>query len=144
MQEIPEILDKLKQKLANGVSLAVEFADGAGSAEFFGSGIKPLLNAVLSAAPLLYGAVCADKIVGKAAALLFVYAKARFVYAELISDLALKVLRFYGVSCAFAKLVPYIQNRLQTGQCPTELLCSDTANPDEALRRLCEFMNNGS
>ena len=134
--ETQEIVTQLKTKLASGVSLAVNFADGQGNAEFFGRGIKPLLNSVICAAPLLEKAVCADKVVGKAAALLFVYAKVSFVYAETISDPALKVFKFYKVPHETVKLVPYIQNREGTGQCPMEALCADTIDPEAALQRL--------
>jgi len=164
--EIQKILRWLKEKLAGGAPLAVMFCDdgmnldGCGrtalvsalslavspsgvkfscdgkSAEFFGAGVKPLLTAVVSAAPLFEGAVCADKIVGKAAALLFAYAKAGFVYAETVSMSALDILKAFGIPCEFASVVPFIQNRAGDGQCPMELLCADTDNPREAIKRL--------
>ena len=137
-QCIQEQLDTLKIKLASGARLAVAFIDCFGYAEFFGSGVKPLLTAITKAAPLLSGAVCADRVVGKAAALLFVYANVSFVYGETMSESALQILTANAVPHAFQNKVPFIQNRAGDGQCPMELLCADTSSPLEAFKRLSE------
>ncbi|MCL2797307.1 MAG: DUF1893 domain-containing protein [Firmicutes bacterium] len=123
--------------------LSVRLGSDGKSAEFFGTGIKPLLSAVLSAASLFKNAVCADKIVGKAAALIFAYAKAGFVYAETVSHPALEILKTHGIPCEYAKCVPFIQNRAGLDQCPMELLCADTDSPEEAVRRLRERVVGG-
>ena len=65
------------------------------------------------------------KIVGRGAALLAVYLKAKEVYGALGSKLAVKTLREYKVKFYFVKTVPHILNRDGNGLCPIEKLSLD-------------------
>ena len=80
----------------------------------------------------LRGASAADKVIGKAAALLFVYGGIRQVYAGVISTPALEVFQQYGVVCEYGTLVDRIQNRKGDGLCPMETRAMTLTLPEEA------------
>ena len=133
-----QITGQLKSLLAQkGVSLALYTRDGR-IRTFSGEGIRPLLNAVITEPEIFNGAFAADKVIGKAAALLLAYGNVRGVYAGLISETAIEVFNRFGIFCEFSKSAPFIQNRLGTGQCPMENLCADISGPAEAVKILHE------
>lgn len=80
----------------------------------------------------------ADRIVGKAAALLMVLQGAKNVYAETIDQPALAVFRTHGVNVLFRKLVPIIINRAGDGICPMENAVLAVDDPKEAFTVLSE------
>ena len=82
------------------------------------------------------GAVVADKIIGKAAALLFILCKVREIYSPVMSEPAIDTLKSSDIEFNFDESVPYIINRTNDGQCPMEKAVSDTNNPQEALTRI--------
>lgn len=99
------------------------------------SGIKPMLNFIDSGVDLK-GFTVADRIVGKAAALLFIYAGITEVFAETLSEPALKLLAKNNIPVSYNVLTERIINRAKTGLCPMEETVIDTENPVEALKLL--------
>lgn len=95
-------------------------------------GIKPILLFLRQDPDCLRGASAADKVIGKAAALLFVYGGIRQVYAGVISTPALEVFQQYGVVCEYGTLVDRIQNRKGDGLCPMETRAMTLTLPEEA------------
>jgi len=63
-----------------------------------------------------------DKVIGRAAALLFAYLKAKEVYGVIGSKLAIRALRSFKIKYYFKKTVSGIINRTKTGPCPMERL----------------------
>lgn len=100
-------------------------------------GIRRLLTLVNEQTVLAEGFV-ADRIVGKAAALLMVLQGAKNVYAETIDQPALAVFRTHGVNVLFRKLVPIIINRAGDGICPMENAVLAVDDPREAFTVLSE------
>lgn len=100
-------------------------------------GIRRLLTLVNEQTVLAEGFV-ADRIVGKAAALLIVLQGAKNVYAETIDQPALAVFRTHGVNVLFRKLVPIIINRAGDGICPMENAVLAVDDPREAFTVLSE------
>ena len=88
-------------------------------------GIKPILLFLRQDPDCLRGASAADKVIGKAAALLF-------VYGGVISTPALEVFQQYGVVCEYGTLVDRIQNRKGDGLCPMETRAMTLTLPEEA------------
>ena len=84
----------------------------------------------------LRGFSAADKIVGKAAALLFVLAEVSKVYGEVMSKAGLGVLRAHHIPCAYGTLTPYIVNRQGTGMCPMEETVQTIDDPKAAFDAL--------
>jgi hypothetical protein len=71
-----------------------------------------------------------DKIMGNAAALLAVIAKAREVFSPLGSELAIKTLDRYGIKYHLTQIVPFIMREDGRALCPMEQL-SLGQSPDE-------------
>lgn len=74
----------------------------------------------------LRGFSAADKIVGKAAAMLFVKLGAEYVWADVVSESGLDFLTAHGICCEHGLLTKRIINREGTGQCPMEAAVEDT------------------
>ena len=107
-------------------------------------GVKPLLD-WLDAGADLRGGIAADKVIGKAAAFLYVLLGVSYVYAGVISKPAFDVLSKYGIACEYGILVEAIQNRTKDGFCPMERAVWDVEDPDgvpellkSALQKLAE------
>jgi hypothetical protein len=76
-----------------------------------------------------------DKVMGNAAALLSVRAKAREVYSPLGSEFAVKTLEKYGLKYRLVKIVPFIMRDDGQGMCPMEQL-SLGKEPEEFHREM--------
>ena len=100
-------------------------------------GIRRLLALVNEQTSLAEGFV-ADRIVGKAAALLMVLQGAKYVYADAVDKPALAVFRAHGVNVLFRKLVPIIINRSGDDICPMEKAVLAIDDPQEAFTVLSE------
>ncbi len=100
-------------------------------------GITPLLQ-WLDTGMNFCEAAAADKVVGKAAAYLYVLLQVSDLYAYVISQPALDVLERHGIRVIYEALVPAIRNRTNTGFCPMESAVLDVNEPTEALLILRE------
>ena len=93
----------------------------------------------------LRGFCAADKVVGKAAAMLYCLIGVSEVYARIISEPALAVLKAEGIGVFYDQIVPAIRNRTGTGFCPMEAAVWDLADPQaapEILRNALAKLNN--
>jgi hypothetical protein len=99
-------------------------------------GIMGLLNAIKVLGSKMRQSSIADKIVGRAAALLCAYSKVSAVYAVTIDENGRQILRNNDIVCQFEKIVPYILNLKQDSICPFEKLLIDISDPKEAFERL--------
>ena len=95
-------------------------------------GIRPLID-LINDGKTYEGYSAADKIVGKAAALLFVKAKVKSVYAEVASEPAEAVFRKAGVPFSYGTLTRYIVNRSGDGPCPMEATVFSVDDPEQAF-----------
>ncbi len=86
------------------------------------------------------GASCADKVIGRATAFLYLLLGVREVYAGVISTPALDVLRAHGVECEYGELVPNIINRSGNGICPFEDAVMSADTPDCAYTLILDKM----
>lgn len=94
-------------------------------------GIRPLMELCRSGIDLR-GFSAADKVVGKAAALLYRLMGVDAVYAQIISTPAAKTLAEGGIALEYGSLVSAIRNRNGTGFCPMEMAVWDIYDPAEA------------
>ena len=83
-------------------------------------------------------AFVADRIVGKASALLHVYGQVKEVYTPVISKPAIKIYEKYGIKYSADQVLDNILNRTKTGLCPMDLKVQDTDDPAEAYRIFSE------
>lgn len=100
-------------------------------------GIKPLLQ-IAESGEDWNGAYAADKIVGKAAAMLYVLLGVKAVFAEVLSESAKEVFEQNKIEYAFEALTEKIINRQGTGLCPMEQAVADVENPADAIRAINE------
>lgn len=122
-----ETKSMLIEKL-NSSSLVV-YKDGETTA-FDGRGLVPLVNYLDKSD--FKGAYVFDKVVGRAAAYLYVYGNADYVYADTISKPAKEILKEHKIKFDSAKTVDEIQNKSKTGLCPFEELTKNAENPAQA------------
>ena len=106
-------------------------------------GVAPLL-ALLDRGEDVSGFAAADKVVGKAAAFLYLRLGVAAVHATVISESAYDLLTAHGVAITYDTRVPAIRNRAGDGFCPMEtvtLPLTDPAEAETAIRkRLAELM----
>ena len=100
-------------------------------------GVKPLL-AWLEKGENCMGAVATDKVVGKAAAFLYVLLGVAEVHTKVISESAESVLLRFGIAYTFAERVGAIRNRTDTGFCPMEQAVLGVDDPKRAYTVLNE------
>lgn len=98
-------------------------------------GIKPLMNWV-NQGNTFHDFSAADRIVGKAAAFLYVLLSVDEVYATVMSEAAEAVLNQYDIKCSYAQSVKVICNRSNTGMCPMEQAVLTIDNPQQAFEAL--------
>ena len=95
-------------------------------------GVNSLIKLIKEDKSQLSGSLIADKVIGKAAALLMIYAGVKEIYAPIISKPALQTLLKHNVKVYYDKEVERIINRKGDGLCPMETLCLDIEKPEEA------------
>lgn len=95
-------------------------------------GVKPLLDCYYANA-IEPGFSAADKVVGKAAAFLYVLLGAKQLYADVLSRPALAVLQQHGIEVRYGQLTDAIKNRAGTGFCPMETAVLAIEEAPEAL-----------
>ncbi|MFA6403841.1 MAG: DUF1893 domain-containing protein [Salinivirgaceae bacterium] len=105
-------------------------------------GIKPLFELVTMNTELAEGATIADKVIGKAGALLAVFGKITSIHAQLTTHAAIKVCLKNNISITYNKVVDAIQNRDKTGNCPMELLAHDVFVPAEMVEKVAVFLKS--
>ena len=130
-------LEQAKSLLITSASTIAVVSNG----EVFTSherGVKPLLHLLSEKKGFLKGASVADKVIGKAAALLMVLGEIKEVHTLVISEPAIKVFEKYNIPCFYDKKVERIVNRTGDGLCPMETLCLDVDEPQEAFTKIKE------
>lgn len=95
-------------------------------------GVAPLLR-FLDSGEDTCGFSAADKVVGKAAALLYCLLGVRRVHGNVMSLAAVQVLRKNGIEAYWDRLAENIRNRSNTGLCPMEEATLSIDEPDDAL-----------
>ena len=104
------------------------------------TGIAPMLEWIAEGTDLR-GFSAADKIVGKAAALLFVLSGVKEVYGQVVSRSALTVLDHHHIPYRYTACVPYIINRKGDGMCPMEETVQNISDPQNAYKALVKKRN---
>jgi hypothetical protein len=103
------------------------------------SGICGLLQAIEKLKKEMYGSSVADKIVGRAAALLLGYSHVNEVYAPVLSKEGLKVLEENQIRIEYLNLVQTVLDRTGKNICPFEKFSSEIKSLDKAHKQLKDF-----
>ena len=101
-------------------------------------GVLPLILWLDADREFLKGASVADKIVGRAVAMLLIYGGAAEVYASVISRGALDCLQEHGIAVTYTNTCIAVSNRRGDGICPMERAVAPVKDPEEAFRVLRE------
>lgn len=96
-------------------------------------GVRPLLD-LLENGTDLQGFSAADKVVGKATAMLYRLLRVQRVYGVVMSQAAMAVLQEGNIEVSYETMVDHIVNRTGDGPCPMEAATAVTNDPAEALR----------
>ena len=95
-------------------------------------GVKPLLK-MIKEGRNLRGFAVADKVVGKAPALLYAILGPEAVFSPVMSWTGRAVLMASGIAVSYDTLVPHVQNRDKSGQCPMDSSVTNVWEPYEAV-----------
>ncbi len=107
--------------------------------ELQSSGIKPLLS-LIEKNVSLQGFSLADRIIGKAAAMLVCYAGIENVYSKIISKEGYKYLFNRGVFIEYDISTENIVNRCKTDMCPMEKAVQNTEDFTEGYEILSKIV----
>lgn len=133
-------LEKAEEALKGG---ALTIAVVKGGKLIFSAKI-PGLRAILMASKALGGELAgssvADKVVGRAAALLYAHHGVRAVFGAIMSEGAAAVLRDNGVGLKFDGLVPVIKGKDGIQTCPFERAVMGISEPEEAARAISRIL----
>jgi uncharacterized linocin/CFP29 family protein len=125
-------LELAKRKLKeNGLTLAI-VKDSKVLFESKSHGVSGFLEALNKLKEKMIGASIADKVVGKAIALLCVYAGVKAVYAQTMSTKAEQFLKNYSIHLEWDTLVENILDASGKIVCPFEKAATEINNPEEA------------
>jgi tyrosine-protein phosphatase YwqE len=102
-------------------------------------GIMPLMEIIQREKYILDDAVIADKVIGKAAALLISGFKVKGLYTDLMSQKAKEILELFSIEHQCEALVDYIQNRAKDDQCPMEKLTKDIFDYQTAYQKILDY-----
>jgi hypothetical protein len=95
-------------------------------------GVAGFVEAIERVKSRLRDASVADRVLGRAIALLCVYAKVKSVYAETVSMTAKAILESNTICLEHRMLVDRILSADRTKTCPFEQLIGESTNPSEA------------
>lgn len=101
-------------------------------------GIGGFLLAIERLGKKIVGSAVADRIVGRAAALLCAYSEVASVFAVTTSEDGIQILRENAVPYEYENVVSNILSYDRTDICPFEKLTADLKNPKEAYARLTQ------
>ena len=107
-------------------------------------GVVPLMKLLQEDKSQLIDSIVVDKVIGKAAALLMVFAGVKEVFTPTISSPAVEVFKNHDIKITFDSEVDRIINRKGDGLCPMETLCLDIDNPEEAFFKISRFQEIGN
>lgn len=98
-------------------------------------GVAPMVDQLQNGVDLR-GYSAADKVVGRAAAMLFIAAGVVAVYAETMSLAAEELLHRHGIITSCGGRTDRIRNRDHTDICPMEKAVADTEDVTEGVARI--------
>ena len=107
---------------------------------FTNRGVADLYELLTTKPNFLQGSSIADKVIGKGAAALMVKGGVQCVYADVISQSALDLLRNAGVDVYYSEVVAHIINRAGTGLCPVEQRCLPLTEVDDMVATIRDFI----
>ena len=131
-EEIVADMDMARDILSSESCSIVVLKDGQVLSKKQGTGVKPILEVIDELGESLKKTIIGDRILGKASALLCVYAKVAGVYSPQATKTGLAVLIRAGIPGQTDQLISFIKNRYQNDICPFEKLLTNIDSADDA------------
>lgn len=103
-------------------------------------GIAPMIN-YLQEEKDLNGYSAADRVVGKAVAMLLIKAGIKEIFAQTLSRRALAILNAHSITVYYNELTDFIINRDKTGMCPMEKTVENIDNIEDGYKALVCKLN---
>jgi hypothetical protein len=104
--------------------------------------ISGFLDAIKKCGKNLQGASLADRVVGKAVALLCAYSKVKEVYASVMSRKAQVIFKQNKIACHWNELVENVLDTTRTGMCPFEKAAAEISDPEKAYKTFNGILAN--
>ncbi len=127
--------ERARALLKENTALTCVFVRGEEISTSTERGVKPLIM-LLDEGKTLSGFSCADRVVGRTAALLYVLLGAREVHAEVLSRTGEEVFKAHKIAYSCDVSAERIVNRAGTGLCPMELATEGISDPQEGLNAI--------
>lgn len=137
-------IDDLAEVLLKGNHTIVIYKSDSSLVVSDERGVAPLMRLLSEDKAQLKGSLIADKVIGKAAALLMIHGGVKEVYTPTISLPAIEIFNIHNIKIHYDKLVERIVNRKGDGLCPMESLCLETDNPEDAFKMISEKLSRQS
>lgn len=128
-------LDELKKILDDG-GYTCALTDGEKLITSTARGVRPLVEFISGGADFK-GWLAADRIVGKAAALLYARLGIAALYANVLSAGGADVCKRFNIDVRYDVLAEKIINRKGDGICPMERAVADIVDPSDAYDAIC-------
>ena len=108
----------------------------------FDNGIKPVISKLNENVEYFKGLTVADKIIGKASAMLLCLSGVKEVYCVVLSKAGEQILQKYGVPYHYENMTKVIINRKGDDMCPMEKTVKDIDDLNEAYIALNETVKS--
>lgn len=105
-------------------------------------GIAPIMKQLEKNSRYFSDCIIVDRVIGKAAAMLYHRSDVAYIHARLMSKAAYNYLSAHHIAFSYETLCPYIINRTETGMCPMEECVKDTEDYESAYIALKEKLLN--
>lgn len=131
---VTEQMEEAITLIRSGKASCVVIKDGKILRKLNDRGIGPVIS--LYEEGIINNAEVADKIIGKAAAMILVLGNVKKVYGETMSKEAEKYLKMHHIEVGYGRCIDVIRNREGNGICPMERAVMAIDEPKEALEVL--------
>ncbi len=136
VEELNDSIKTARKKITAGTAGCVIIKNGKIIHDENGRGIAPILDIYRQHPDKMKDAYLVDKVIGKAAAMVAICGKVKFVHAELICDSAVEILEKHHIDVTYTKRVKNILNRRRDGLCPMEKTILNISDPAAGVTAL--------
>ena len=134
--ELNDAIKTAREKIAAGTAGCVIIKNGKIIHDENGRGISPILDIYRQHPDKMKDSFLVDKVIGKAAAMVAICGKVKYVHAELICDSAVEILKKHNTAVTYTKRVKDILNRRRDGLCPMEKTVLNISCPAKGVTAL--------
>lgn len=132
-------MEKIIQLLHEG-NYSCVIANGDDIRTFTQRGVADLYDLIKNDAEFLKDSSVADKVIGKAAAVLMIHGGVREIYTDMISLPAVELLAKTTIKLKYKQQVPNIMNRDQSGWCPLEKMTYEEESIEQMFELIEDFI----